>query len=153
MHFIVIVVRLWFSPVFSLAYRWDAHRPHGFWCLTKIILDTFTVGWKVDDTCGHIVELCLSSERILQLVLFPPGLFSAGGMALWHGVEYYENEKMVGEREFYRPKVTSVSLLLVSTFTTSPLLVNPEKKRAEFVHLLFKTQIVVSLLVAVHFPL
>jgi hypothetical protein len=69
-YFIVIVLWLWFSPVFSLAYRWDAHRPHGFWRFTKL-LDTFTVGWKVDDTCGLIVELCLSSERILQLLLFP----------------------------------------------------------------------------------
>jgi hypothetical protein len=62
---------------------------------------------------ARLSSFCLSCERILQLlVLFPPGLFSAGGMALWHGVEYYENEKMVGERDFFRPKVTSVSLLL-----------------------------------------
>lgn len=26
-------------------------------------------------------------------------------MGLWHGVEFYENEKLVGEREFLRPKV------------------------------------------------
>lgn len=36
---------------------------------------------------------------------FISGLFSAGGMGLWHGVEFYENEKLVGEREFLRPKV------------------------------------------------
>jgi hypothetical protein len=30
-----------------------------------------------------------------------PGLLSAGGMGLWHGVEYYEKEKVVGE-EFYQ---------------------------------------------------
>ena len=29
------------------------------------------------------------------------GLLSAGGMGLWHGVEYYEKEKVVGE-EFYQ---------------------------------------------------
>lgn len=33
------------------------------------------------------------------------GLFSAGGMGLWHGVEFYENEKLNGEREFQRPQV------------------------------------------------
>lgn len=29
------------------------------------------------------------------------GLASAGAMGLWHGVEYYEKEKQVGE-EFYQ---------------------------------------------------
>lgn len=29
------------------------------------------------------------------------GLLSAGGMGLWHGVEYYEKEKIVGE-EYYQ---------------------------------------------------
>lgn len=29
------------------------------------------------------------------------GLLSAGAMGLWHGVEYYEKEKVVGE-EFYQ---------------------------------------------------
>jgi len=28
------------------------------------------------------------------------GLFSAGGMGLWHGVEYYETEKLTGEQYF-----------------------------------------------------
>jgi len=40
------------------------------------------------------------------------GLFSAGGMGLWHGVEFYENEKLVGEREFLRPKVIIISLVM-----------------------------------------
>lgn len=26
-----------------------------------------------------------------------PGLFAAGGMGLWHGVEYYEEEKLKTE--------------------------------------------------------
>lgn len=30
-------------------------------------------------------------------------------MGLWHGVEFYENEKLVGEREFLRPKVIIMS--------------------------------------------
>lgn len=29
------------------------------------------------------------------------GLLSAGAMGLWHGVEYYERERVVGE-EFYQ---------------------------------------------------
>lgn len=29
------------------------------------------------------------------------GLLAAGGMGLWHGVEYYEKERVVGE-EFYQ---------------------------------------------------
>lgn len=29
------------------------------------------------------------------------GLLSAGAMGLWHGVEYYEKERVVGE-EFYQ---------------------------------------------------
>ena len=29
------------------------------------------------------------------------GLLSAGAMGLWHGVEYYEKEKIVGE-EYYQ---------------------------------------------------
>ena len=33
--------------------------------------------------------------------IFSPGLLSAGAMGLWHGVEYYEKEKMVGE-EYYQ---------------------------------------------------
>lgn len=28
------------------------------------------------------------------------GLFSAGGMGLWHGVEYYETEKLTGSNYF-----------------------------------------------------
>lgn len=28
------------------------------------------------------------------------GLLSAAGMGLWHGVEYYEKEKMIGEEYF-----------------------------------------------------
>lgn len=28
------------------------------------------------------------------------GLFSAGGMGLWHGVEYYETEKLSGSEYF-----------------------------------------------------
>lgn len=30
-----------------------------------------------------------------------PGLLAAGAMALWHGVEFYEKEKVVGE-EYYQ---------------------------------------------------
>lgn len=33
--------------------------------------------------------------------LFLLGLLSAAGMGLWHGVEYYEKEKMIGE-EYYQ---------------------------------------------------
>jgi len=44
----------------------------------------------------------ITSTAILMLLAC---LFSAGGMGLWHGVEFYENEKLVGEREFLRPKV------------------------------------------------
>jgi len=37
------------------------------------------------------------------------GLLSAGGMGLWHGVEYYEKEKIVGE-EYYQ-QWSNVSVL------------------------------------------
>lgn len=47
------------------------------------------------------------------------GLFSAGGMGLWHGVEFYENEKLVGEREFLRPKVKTFEMFFFLFF--SPL--------------------------------
>jgi hypothetical protein len=33
--------------------------------------------------------------------LFSAGLLSAGAMGFWHGVEYYEKERVVGE-EFYQ---------------------------------------------------
>lgn len=38
------------------------------------------------------------------------GLLSAGAMALWHGVEFYEKEKVVGE-EYYQqwPNVSTFS--------------------------------------------
>lgn len=32
---------------------------------------------------------------------FFPGLLSAGAMGFWHGVEYYEKERVVGD-EFYQ---------------------------------------------------
>ena len=35
------------------------------------------------------------------IYLYCAGLLSAGGMGLWHGVEYYEKEKIVGE-EYYQ---------------------------------------------------
>lgn len=34
-------------------------------------------------------------------MLFCVGLLSAGAMGLWHGVEYYEKEKIVGD-EYYQ---------------------------------------------------
>lgn len=45
----------------------------------------------------------------LLLTCFP-GLLAAGAMALWHGVEFYEKEKVVGE-EYYQqwPNVSSES--------------------------------------------
>lgn len=36
-----------------------------------------------------------------MFVLCIVGLLSAGAMGLWHGVEYYERERVVGE-EFYQ---------------------------------------------------
>jgi hypothetical protein len=42
----------------------------------------------------------MRGTAINSLSLFA-GLLSAGGMGLWHGVEYYEKEKVVGE-EFYQ---------------------------------------------------
>lgn len=41
----------------------------------------------------------ITSTAILILLAC---LFSAGGMGLWHGVEFYENEKL-GDKEFLRP--------------------------------------------------
>lgn len=38
---------------------------------------------------------------IFFIFIFFLGLLSAGGMGLWHGVEYYEKEKVVGE-EYYQ---------------------------------------------------
>ena len=43
------------------------------------------------------------------------GLLSAGGMGLWHGVEYYEKEKVVGE-EFFQ-QWNNVSILQSSPGT------------------------------------
>jgi len=40
---------------------------------------------------------------------FIAGLLSAGAMGFWHGVEYYEKERVVGE-EFYQ-QWNSVSTL------------------------------------------
>lgn len=34
-------------------------------------------------------------------ICYVPGLLAAGAMALWHGVEFYEKEKAVGE-EYYK---------------------------------------------------
>lgn len=48
----------------------------------------------------------ITSTAILMLLAC---LFSAGAMGLWHGVEFYENEKLVGEREFLRPKALKES--------------------------------------------
>lgn len=42
-----------------------------------------------------------------------PGLLAAGAMALWHGVEFYEKEKVVGE-EYYQ-QWPNVSFLLLIT--------------------------------------
>lgn len=36
------------------------------------------------------------------------GLLSAGGMGLWHGVEYYEKEKIIGEEYFQQWSNVSV---------------------------------------------
>jgi len=36
-----------------------------------------------------------------NIFLYRAGLVSAGAMGLWHGVEYYEKEKLVGE-EYYQ---------------------------------------------------
>jgi hypothetical protein len=41
------------------------------------------------------------STAIIKLSNVFAGLLSAGGMGLWHGVEYYEKEKIVGE-EYYQ---------------------------------------------------
>lgn len=45
----------------------------------------------------------------MYIFLNDVGLLSAGGMGLWHGVEYYEKEKIVGE-EYYQ-KWSTVSVL------------------------------------------
>lgn len=37
----------------------------------------------------------------MEYTICHAGLLSAGGMGLWHGVEYYEKEKIVGE-EYYQ---------------------------------------------------
>lgn len=47
------------------------------------------------------------------------GLFSAGGMGLWHGVEYYEEEKLKTEPwKASWNEVTSKSLTPHSSVTT-----------------------------------
>lgn len=40
-------------------------------------------------------------DIVILPVCFIIGLLSAGAMGLWHGVEYFEKEKQVGE-EFYQ---------------------------------------------------
>ena len=65
--------------------------------------------------------LVLTLVRLVVFISFLPGLFSAGGMGLWHGVEFYETEKLVGEREFLRPKVHTVSTIFLSYFFISAL--------------------------------
>jgi hypothetical protein len=53
----------------------------------------------------HLTTLFYLQPRIREITINTlslfPGLLSAGGMGLWHGVEYYEKEKVVGE-EFYQ---------------------------------------------------
>jgi hypothetical protein len=68
-----------------------------------------------------MLELFTQNEFDLNFVFWGfclSGLFSAGGMGLWHGVEFYENEKLVGEREFLRPKVKTFEMFF---FCFSPL--------------------------------
>ncbi|CAH1956762.1 unnamed protein product [Acanthoscelides obtectus] len=40
-------------------------------------------------------------SKYLEIEMFLDGLLAAGAMGLWHGVEYYEKEKQVGE-EYYQ---------------------------------------------------
>lgn len=58
-------------------------------------------------------------------VFLIPGLLAAGAMALWHGVEFYEKEKVVGE-EFYQqwPNV-SYSSPIYNSMARSPVVVTP----------------------------
>ena len=44
------------------------------------------------------------------------GLVSAGAMGLWHGVEYYEKEKVVGEDFYQEWNHVSVPLLNMSFY-------------------------------------
>jgi hypothetical protein len=63
-----------------------------------------------------MLELFTQNEFDLNFVFWGfclSGLFSAGGMGLWHGVEFYENEKLVGEREFLRPKVKTFEMFFL----------------------------------------
>lgn len=41
------------------------------------------------------------TNSLIMFVWCIVGLLSAGAMGLWHGVEYYERERVVGE-EFYQ---------------------------------------------------
>lgn len=47
----------------------------------------------------------------ITLINYFIGLLAAGAMALWHGVEFYEKEKVVGE-EYYQ-QWNSVSILQI----------------------------------------
>lgn len=44
------------------------------------------------------------------------GLLSAGGMGLWHGVEYYEKEKIVGEEYYQQWSNVSISSFALSRY-------------------------------------
>lgn len=52
-------------------------------------------------TIRLITEWNSLQNRFLLTFHIISGLLAAGGMGLWHGVEYYEKEKVVGE-EFYQ---------------------------------------------------
>lgn len=49
-----------------------------------------------------IIEICFDYSSLKKIfLLINAGLLSASAMGLWHGVEYYEKEKIVGE-EYYQ---------------------------------------------------
>ncbi|XP_067006077.2 uncharacterized protein [Anabrus simplex] len=58
----------------------------------------FVAFWTGVAGCWRRSPGNITSTAILMLLAC---LLSAGGMGLWHGVEYYEKEKVVGE-EFYQ---------------------------------------------------
>lgn len=49
----------------------------------------------------------------MRIFLNDVGLLSAGAMGLWHGVEYYEKEKIVGEEYYQQWSNVSVPFLLM----------------------------------------
>lgn len=50
------------------------------------------------------------------------GLLSAGAMGLWHGVEYYEKERIVGEEFYQQWNNVSTAVILLNLGTMSILL-------------------------------